>query len=436
MLQRNSKQVVFMLKRKMMIPAILIVVLFLCAFVTTLWATCPEEPNDRGECDTMYVEPWPADLFLEGDPPYFVRIPIFVTCDVADVWDSIGGFIIPLCYTHTNPSKYCSVGYFWNTTWTLWLFPDFSTRSIFRHMVEGTDTLYHNRMADMAADFMGRDWDAIILNLRSDSSWHYWNQGADSAFLPPHFWMVLAASDVRDQWWWEGSRVLLATMTFKLEDTMTICIDTCCWPRTGGLAWGIWAEGGGAMNLKVPRLGTPHDPASYEVCFYPSYSPVRVTSPAGGKEWCVGSTHEITWDCYGIENVRIEYAIEVGAGSSWIPIVDSTPCRDESYPWTIPDSPSSTCRVRICDLTYSYPCDYSNGYFSIIQCLPGDANGDQMVGLLDLVFLVTYLYQGGGSPVPMANGDVNADCVLDLTDVVYLINYLLRAGPPPLVGCA
>jgi len=46
--------------------------------------------------------------------------------------------------------------------------------------------------------------------------------------------------------------------------------------------------------------------------------------------------------------------------------------------------------------------------------------------------LVNYLYKGGPSPIFEGAGDNNGDGVVDVGDVVYLINYLFRGGPPPL----
>ncbi len=68
--------------------------------------------------------------------------------------------------------------------------------------------------------------------------------------------------------------------------------------------------------------------------------------------------------------------------------------------------------------------------------VPGDANGDELVDLADLVYLINYLYRDGPSPDPPAAGDPNADCIIDVADVVYLINYLYRDGSPPQHGCA
>jgi len=67
----------------------------------------------------------------------------------------------------------------------------------------------------------GSDWDTKILTLDGTS----------------HFWLSMFPTGQQDQRFEEGSRVLLATMTFKLEDTTTICIDSCFCPPTGHLAF-------------------------------------------------------------------------------------------------------------------------------------------------------------------------------------------------------
>jgi bacillopeptidase F len=68
--------------------------------------------------------------------------------------------------------------------------------------------------------------------------------------------------------------------------------------------------------------------------------------------------------------------------------------------------------------------------------LAGDANGDAVVELADIVYLINYLYRSGPCPDPLAAGDPNADCVVELADLVYLINYLYEGGPAPQQGCA
>jgi hypothetical protein len=65
--------------------------------------------------------------------------------------------------------------------------------------------------------------------------------------------------------------------------------------------------------------------------------------------------------------------------------------------------------------------------------MSGDANGDGLVDVGDVIYLINYLYKGGTSPDPLWVGDLNCDGQVNLGDVVYLINYLFKAGPPP--GC-
>ncbi len=238
---------------------LILLVLFLFVVGGISWAACPQDPNDLGNCDTMYVEPWPADTLLSGGAPFFVRVPIYATTDVADASiDSIIAFVFPLCYTHSNPSKYCSLTYVQNTCHLLPSPVDSLERSIFRHLERSPGDTLFNRMMRLSQTNPGEEWDSRILNLDKTS----------------HFWLAIVATGTADRAWWQGSRVLVATMTFKLQDTMQICIDTCFWPPSSNLTW-VRKD----VIKKVPRMGSPHDPASYKVCFKLRYGyDVTITS--------------------------------------------------------------------------------------------------------------------------------------------------------------
>ncbi len=67
---------------------------------------------------------------------------------------------------------------------------------------------------------------------------------------------------------------------------------------------------------------------------------------------------------------------------------------------------------------------------------PGDASGDGLVDLGDVVYLINYLYKGGVRPASMKAADPNADCLVDVGDVVHLISYLYKSGSAPAQGCA
>jgi hypothetical protein len=180
-------------------------------------AVCPQDTVDSGICDTMYLEVWPGDEVFQS-PGHFTRFPIYITHDLPDPVDSLAAFVIPLCYNHTNPSKYCSLSSYWNTgSFT----PPGVARSIFRHLPSMSDPQVHNWMMDRFQAGNEEEWNTVTLDLDGIS----------------HFWLFMCATSLKDQKFGPGSRVLLATMTFKLQDTMSVCIDSCFWPPSARLAF-------------------------------------------------------------------------------------------------------------------------------------------------------------------------------------------------------
>jgi len=159
---------------------------------------------------------------------------------------------------------------------------------------------------------------------------------------------IMAANCQR---WWEGDRVLLATLTFKVSDTMHVCIDTTFWPP--------------ANNLSFTR----HDAVLYfprhllPLCIWVGPPRIVVTSPNGGEAWVVGGTHDITWISEDFdEDVIIEYSTD--GGVEWDTIIENT-ANDGVHPWIIPDTPSDSCRVRVSDAEDGDPYDISDSNFSI-----------------------------------------------------------------------
>jgi len=68
------------------------------------------------------------------------------------------------------------------------------------------------------------------------------------------------------------------------------------------------------------------------------------------------------------------------------------------------------------------------------NCEPGDANGNLVINILDITYLINYLYKGGPAPIPyeICSGDPNANCAVNILDITYLINFLYKGGPLPM----
>ncbi len=75
------------------------------------------------------------------------------------------------------------------------------------------------------------------------------------------------------------------------------------------------------------------------------YTPVvNLNSPTGGETWEVGSTYNITWFVSGPVYVDLHYSTD--NGSTWTYIA-RRPASQGTYSWTVPNTPSTQCKVRV-----------------------------------------------------------------------------------------
>ncbi|MDP3149936.1 MAG: FISUMP domain-containing protein [Ignavibacteria bacterium] len=91
---------------------------------------------------------------------------------------------------------------------------------------------------------------------------------------------------------------------------------------------------------------------------------ISLSSPNGSENWLVGSTKNISWSSENIINVKLEYT--TNSGTNWSTIIASTPASSGSYAWTIPNSESINCKVKISDADNAATSDQSDNVFTII----------------------------------------------------------------------
>ncbi len=70
-----------------------------------------------------------------------------------------------------------------------------------------------------------------------------------------------------------------------------------------------------------------------------------------------------------------------------------------------------------------------NGVGDICEFICGDANGNGSVNIVDVSFIINYLYKSGPAPNPLWTADVNNSGGTNILDVSFLINYLYKHGP-------
>lgn len=92
--------------------------------------------------------------------------------------------------------------------------------------------------------------------------------------------------------------------------------------------------------------------ALYDISSYTFTIPpksVVLLDPNGGENWGSSTNQYITWNSYSFQDVKIEYSTDSGA--TWNTIVASMTASTQYYYWTIPNTPSTRCLVRVSDVS-------------------------------------------------------------------------------------
>ena len=63
----------------------------------------------------------------------------------------------------------------------------------------------------------------------------------------------------------------------------------------------------------------------------------------------------------------------------------------------------------------------------------GDANGDLVVDISDVVYDIEYIFGGGPAPVDPILADITQDGSIDISDAVGLIDLIFGSVPPPVI---
>ena len=90
---------------------------------------------------------------------------------------------------------------------------------------------------------------------------------------------------------------------------------------------------------------------------------LTLNSPNGGENYIPGTVQNITWNNNGVQNIKIE--LTTNNGISWSTISSSYPAASGSYPWTIPNYNSATCKIQISDVLNPASNDMSGDVFII-----------------------------------------------------------------------
>ncbi len=147
---------------------------------------------------------------------------------------------------------------------------------------------------------------------------------------------------------------------------------------------------------------------------------VYLQTPNGGASYNPNQNVPITWisdDDISVSSVDIDFSMD--AGLSWQPIVNGT-ADDGFFIWSVPDvsTSSGVLRVIATDSSGHIGADQGDGYFTINgSSIPGDANGDGIVTVADILAIV----DSWGLCGAVCPSDLNNDGAVNVVDLLMVI---------------
>ena len=80
-----------------------------------------------------------------------------------------------------------------------------------------------------------------------------------------------------------------------------------------------------------------------------------------------------------------------------------------------------------------YPAynDCGTSEITIIDYVCGDPDASGAINILDITYIVSYLYKGGPAPDPVESADADNSGAINVLDITFIINYLYKGGSEP-----
>ncbi len=168
-------------------------------------------------------------------------------------------------------------------------------------------------------------------------------------------------------WNWSGS-ISLVNIEYSTDGGSTWSVVLSNTANDGDAVWITPNTLSATCYVKVASASNPDvydvGDASFTIA-RPEIAIRRPNGGTGGESWTVGEKRTISWDWTGsFGTVDIEYSSD--GGNTWN-VVLSGVNNDGRSLWTVPNTPSSTCRLKITNTSDTGCSDVSDSDFSIIR---------------------------------------------------------------------
>jgi hypothetical protein len=176
--------------------------------------------------------------------------------------------------------------------------------------------------------------------------------------------------------------------------------------NTGTYNWTVPNTPSAGCLVRISDTAGPAVDTGDAVFTIAEYRTVTVTAPNGGENWEGNTNHNITWTSTGdVPNVMIEYSTD--SGGTWDTVIAST-VNTGTYNWTVPNTPSAGCLVRISD-TAGPAVDTGDAVFTIAEyrtvTVTAPNGGERW--FIDSTYAITWTHTGDIANVMIEYSDNN-----------------------------
>ena len=181
-------------------------------------------------------------------------------------------------------------------------------------------------------------------------------------------WEVGGTYDIK----WESQNVEKIRIAYSLDNGSS-------WTRivrdvdaaSGSFTWTIPSDLPAAKLCRIRIVDESNDEIYSES--YSTFSIIntdttpylRVISPNGGEELEILKDYEITWEARNVNTITIMYATD--GGVHWKSVAANVDATTGSFIWSVPDDPSTACRIMLKDESSSGLTVRSDDNFSILR---------------------------------------------------------------------
>lgn len=167
---------------------------------------------------------------------------------------------------------------------------------------------------------------------------------------------------------WTSSGISNVKIEFSADGGSNWSLVSASVATTPGVGFYSWTASAAPSTTCRVRVSDVASPAVTDISvanFSVSNPTITLSSPNGGEVIGVGANYNISWTGVGVSSVKLEYTIN--NGTTWNTIINSVSAGSGSYSWTsVPNTPSSQCKIRITDIANPLVTDQSNNIFSIV----------------------------------------------------------------------